>query len=117
MGEPSAAGAQEGWDTEILYRFQALNAVTKSDVFPLPRIDDIMDKLGRCQYFTSIDLETCILADSDEARGQREDGVSLCGYRLWQYRQMAFGLKNSPATFQRCISKAIGENKLFIGLS
>jgi hypothetical protein len=90
--------------------FRGLNAVTKSDVFPLPRIDNIMDKLGNCQYFTSIDLKHAFwqipMKESD-----KEKTSFICGNRLWQYRRMAFGLKNSPATFQRCISMAIGENE------
>jgi hypothetical protein len=89
--------------------FRQLNSITKSDVFPLPRIDVIMDKLGGCKYFTSIDLKHAFwqipMRESD-----KEKTAFICGNRLWQYRRMAFGLKNSPATFQRCISQAIGEN-------
>ena len=36
--------------------FQALNSNTCLDVFPLPRIADLLDRLGKARYFTSIDL-------------------------------------------------------------
>ena len=33
-----------------------VNAITKKDVYPLPRIDDILDTLGKSHYFTTLDL-------------------------------------------------------------
>ena len=38
--------------------FHALNANTKLDVFPLPCIADLLDRLGKAKYFSSIDLAT-----------------------------------------------------------
>ena len=38
--------------------FRALNANIKLDVFPLPRIADFLDRLGKAKYFSSIDLAT-----------------------------------------------------------
>ena len=36
--------------------YRRLNSVTKKDVYPLPRIDDIIDTLGEAKYFTTLDL-------------------------------------------------------------
>jgi len=36
--------------------YRKLNFVTEKDVYPLPRIDDTLDKLGKCKYFTTLDL-------------------------------------------------------------
>ena len=36
--------------------FRKLNAITKPDVFPLPRIDDLSDQLGKSRYFSTLDL-------------------------------------------------------------
>ena len=33
-----------------------LNAITKKDVYPLSRVDDILDILGGCKYFSTLDL-------------------------------------------------------------
>ena len=38
--------------------FCALNANMKLDVFPLPRIADLLDRLGKATYFNSINLAT-----------------------------------------------------------
>ena len=36
--------------------FRKLNSMTKKDVYPLPRVDDILDTLGNAKYFTTLDL-------------------------------------------------------------
>lgn len=36
--------------------YRNLNSVTKPDSFPLPRIEDLLDQLGQCNYFSTIDL-------------------------------------------------------------
>ena len=36
--------------------YHHLNAVTKADTYPLPRFDDLLDQLGQCQYFSTLDL-------------------------------------------------------------
>ena len=36
--------------------YRALNCQTKKDVYPLPRIDDLLDKLAKAKYLSAIDL-------------------------------------------------------------
>ncbi|KZR95506.1 Uncharacterized protein APZ42_010749, partial [Daphnia magna] len=36
--------------------FRRLNAVTKRDIYPLPRIDDVFDRLAGAQFFSCLDL-------------------------------------------------------------
>ena len=44
--------------------YRKLNEVAKADKFPLPRIDDLLDQLGKTQYFSTLDLRSCrVLAD------------------------------------------------------
>ena len=38
--------------------YRGLNAVTKADTFPLPRIDDLLDQLGKSRYFSTLDLSS-----------------------------------------------------------
>ena len=38
--------------------YHALNCQTKLDIFPIPRIADLLDRLGRARFFSSVDLAT-----------------------------------------------------------
>lgn len=48
-------GGKPKWRLVIDYR--KLNEVTIDDKFPIPNIDEILEKLGRSQYFTTLDLK------------------------------------------------------------
>nr|XP_018911345.1 PREDICTED: transcription initiation factor TFIID subunit 1-like [Bemisia tabaci] len=48
------ASGKPKWRVVIDYR--KLNAKTVGDKYPLPNIGDLLDKIGRCNYFTTLDL-------------------------------------------------------------
>ena len=83
--------------------FRKLNSVTKTDTFPIPRIDDCIDKVGKAKYVTKIDLLKgfCQVPLTERAK---ELSAFVTPSGLYQYKVMAFGMKNSPATFQRLIN-------------
>jgi len=37
----------------LVVDYRNLNEITVNDKFPIPQMDEIFDKLGRCQYFTT----------------------------------------------------------------
>jgi transposase InsO family protein len=86
--------------------YRKLNAVTKSDSFPMPRIDDCIDKIGHTKYISKFDLLKGFwqIPLTDRAK---ECSAFVTPNGLYQYKVMPFGMKNSPATFQRLINMII----------
>ena len=83
--------------------FRKLNSVTKTDTFPIPQIDDCIDKVGKAKYVTKIDLLKGFYQVPLTERA-KELSAFVTPSGLYQYKVMAFGMKNSPATFQRLIN-------------
>ena len=85
--------------------YRALNRVTVPDRYPMPRIDELIDTVGKCQgkYFTSLDLMKGY-HQVKMAEGSKEKTAFTCHQGLFQYRRMPFGLTNAPATFQRLMA-------------
>ena len=83
--------------------YRALNAITKKDSYPMPHIDDLLDKLSGSQCFSTIDLasgywQICV----EEA--SIEKTAFITDFGLFEFLRMPFGLASAPAVFQRMMS-------------
>ena len=86
--------------------YRKVNSVTRTDSYPIPRVDDCIDQVGSARYVSKFDLlKGYWQVPLTERAKQISAFVTPNG--LYQYKVMPFGMKNSPATFQRLINWVI----------
>ena len=101
------ASGKKKWRLVIDYR--KLNEKTIDDRYPIPNITDILDKLGRCMYFTTLDLTSGFhQVEVDEKDIQKTAFSVENGH--YEFLRLPFGLKNAPSTFQRVMDNVLREH-------
>ena len=89
-----------GWRVCIDYR--KLNIATRNEHYPLPFIDQILDRLARHSHYCFLDgyygYNQIVISPKDQ-----EKSTFTCPYGTFAFRRMTFRLCNAPATFQRCM--------------
>ena len=86
--------------------YRRLNAVTKPDLYPLPRIDDLLDQLGRSHFFSTLDLA----AGYWQIRvhpNSIEKTAFITPQGLFEFQVMPFGLTSAPSVFQRLMQRVL----------
>ena len=87
--------------TRFCVDYRKLNAIIKSDSFPLPRVDD---SLANIVYFSSLDLASGYWQAGMAPDSQQK--TAFCSHSgHYEFTVMPFGLCNAPATFQRLMDK------------
>jgi transposase InsO family protein len=102
-----------GPDGEKKYRlvvdFRRLNDVTEADAFPLPNINEILDKVGGANYWSTYDLKAGFHQIEVAPEHRHLLAFQGPGAHL-EYVRMPFGLKNAPATMQRLMNSVLSGN-------
>jgi hypothetical protein len=91
---------QSGW--RVCIDYCKLNVATRKDHFPLPFIDQMVERLAGHKYYYFLDGYSGYNQVPVDPKDQ-EKTTFTCPFRTFAYRRMPFGLCNEPATFQRCM--------------
>jgi len=87
-------------DNSIDYR--KLNKATKTDHFPLPFIDKMLERLANHSFFCFLEgysgYHQIPIHPDDQSKT-----TFTCPYGTYAYRRMSFGVCNATASFQRCM--------------
>ena len=90
--------------------YRQLNAKTRKDAFPLPRIEESLDAMTGAQWFSTLDLASGYnqvpVTEEDKPK------TAFCTpFGLFEWNRMPFGLCNASSTFQRLMQRLFGDQQ------
>lgn len=103
--------AKKNGESRLCVDYRALNRKTVKDKYPMPLIDDQIDRLQGHEFFTTLDL-----SQGYHQIPMAEESKHLTGFVTpdghFEYNRMPFGLTNAPAVFQRMVHNLLSKRKI-----
>ncbi|XP_068082891.1 nose resistant to fluoxetine protein 6-like [Anabrus simplex] len=90
---------------------RTINQYTELDAYPLPRTEDIVNKVANYEVFSSVDLKNAYHQIPIYEEDRPYTAFEACG-KLWQYKRIPFGPTNGVPCFQRTIDTIIKNERL-----
>ncbi|GJR99967.1 reverse transcriptase domain-containing protein [Tanacetum coccineum] len=85
-----------------IFDYQKLNDATRKDHFPLPFMDQMLERLAGNEYYCFLDGFSGYFQIPIDPQDQEKTTFTF-PYGTFAYRRMPFGLCNAPGMFQRCM--------------
>ncbi|KAG7304531.1 hypothetical protein JYU34_011480 [Plutella xylostella] len=104
---PALLVSKKDGQKRLCIDYRALNKITAKDKYPMPRIEDLIDRLNGAKVFSNLDLKCGYyqlkMADDaiDKTAFITEDGH-------YEFLRLPFGLVNGPSFFQQVMNKVLG---------
>ena len=92
--------------------FRRLNARTKKDSYPLPRIQKALESIAGAAHFSTMDFKSGFWQVCMAPESQQYTAFTVGNLGFYEFTRMPFGLCNVPATFQRLMQNMLGELNL-----
>lgn len=103
------ASGKKKW--RLVIDFRKINEKTIDDRYPIPNITETLDKLGKSNYFTTLDLASGFYQIEMDSNDAKKTAFNVENGH-YEFTRMPMGLKNAPATFQRVMDHILRD---FIG--
>lgn len=104
---PALLVSKKNGEKRLCIDYRALNKITIKDKYPMPRIEELIDRLQGCKFFTSLDLKSGYYQIK-----MKEDSVQKTAFITedghYEFLRLPFGLANAPSTFQQMMNRVLG---------
>ena len=88
--------------------YRKLNAITKDDLYPIPRLDEPLTLMRGSKHFSVMDCDNCYWQIPLESESQ-EKTTFTCHLGTFMFKVMPFGLKSAPASCVRAMDRIFCE--------
>ena len=92
--------------------FRRLNAWTKKDAYPLPRMQETMESMVGTRYFSCMDLKSGFWQVQMDEESRQYTAFTVGSMGMYEFLRMPYGLCNAPAMFQHLMQNCLGELNL-----
>ena len=90
--------------------FRKLNEISEREIYPIPDGQELFDKLGGNEFFTTIDLAKGYYQIELDESSQRKTAFSTSSGH-YHFKRMPFGLNSAPASFQAALEYILSKQK------